>query len=243
MTENNTSYHSELLELNQDFNYVDEYGRSILHRIVLRSDDIKFVTELATLGANVNIRDESGDAPLHLAATFGHVQIVIELIRLGANINIQNNVGETALHMAALCRRTAVVNELLRLGARLDIQSTDGNTSLHLAARGVNKSNKECMESLMTLDSWLVKNNDGNMPIDILGNYGGVECVLSKAIQVDPSLRIFKDCVASLTYRDRRFIRETLLVLNRSPIPATLFPFIIAKTLEDFYEFYDSDEE
>jgi hypothetical protein len=224
-----------------DVDCVDKHGRSKLHHVII-DDNIKSVRELVSLGANVNIQDTTGDTPLHVAAMFGHVSIVVELISAGANVNIQNNIGETPLYFAALHHRNSVVNELLNSGARMDIKTVEGDIPLHVAARGINKSNKERIESLMTLDSWLVENNDGHMPIDVLGSYGGVECVLSKAIEVDPSLRIFKDCIASLTYKDRRFVRETLLVLNRTPIPSALFPFIMAKTLEDFFD-SDDDED
>ena len=224
-----------------DVDCADKHGRSKLHRVII-DDDIKSVKELVSLGANVNMRDTTGVTPLHLAAVFGHVSIVVELISAGANVDIQNDIGETPLYCAALHRRTSIVNELLSSGARMDIRTVEGDIPLHAVARGINKSNKECMESLMNLDSWLVKNKYGHTPIDVLGAYGGVEYVLSKAVEVDPSLRIFKDCIASLIYKDRRFVRETLLVLNRTPIPAALFPFIIAKTLEDFFD-SDDDED
>lgn len=50
-------------------------------------------------GANLELTDENGNSPLHVACRRGSTESVIILLEAGANPNIQNNLGQTPLHI------------------------------------------------------------------------------------------------------------------------------------------------
>jgi ankyrin repeat protein len=220
--------------ITRDINDGDERGRTMLHHAVQNSP-IKVTTELVSLGANVDSTDQGGDTPLHNATCCHNIKYIEELIRLGAKVNIQNKSGMTPLHLSAAIGDIEASQYLIKNGANILIQDKLGKTPLHLAAsRGSHdRLDTEFLKSLITLDSWFIKDKYGNTFLDIAGPHY-VSQFLSTALQIDPSLRVFKECMTSLPYKDRKRVRELLIVLNRSPIPTTLFPLIIANTFEEY---------
>ena len=54
------------------------------------------------LGADVDVRSNAGDAPIHLAVKLGHIEAVRALQELGAAVDVANHDGNTSLHLAAL---------------------------------------------------------------------------------------------------------------------------------------------
>lgn len=62
----------------------------------------------------MNIRDSSGQAPLHWAARSGHETVVRVLLKRGADVKIKNNPFTTtiALHVAAEFGHETVVRML-----------------------------------------------------------------------------------------------------------------------------------
>ena len=96
--------------------------------------DIKTITRLVKLGADINIKDEIfGRTALLHYAWGGHTETLRELIRLGADIHAKDHFGKTALHLAADRGHTETVRELARLGADIHAQDKDGRTALDLA--------------------------------------------------------------------------------------------------------------
>lgn len=85
---------------------------------------------------NLDSKDRGGNAPLHLAATAGHVEAVKALINLGSSVHQRNQEGETPLHRAAEAGHKAVVKMLLDAGADPSVQDNNGATPCHLAAGG-----------------------------------------------------------------------------------------------------------
>ncbi|KAL7300795.1 hypothetical protein TKK_0006769 [Trichogramma kaykai] len=91
----------------------------------------------------VNVQDDSGNSPLHLAVK-GYEKLMAEfMMRNGADINLTNEDGSTPLHL--ICHRYGDNNDLLKilfkvneerkLTVRIDAQDKWGNTPLHLALR------------------------------------------------------------------------------------------------------------
>ena len=80
----------------------------------------------------MNVENDDGDQPLHLAARRGHVQAVTTLMQLGADVHAFNAHGHTALHWASTA---AVVTLLLEAGADLHRRSHRGKTPLFIAIR------------------------------------------------------------------------------------------------------------
>lgn len=68
---------------------------------IIRKDEqmVKFIIKKnAFKGLNYN--DSDGNTPLHIAASFGDLNIVWILIDKGSNLDWRNNDGNTPLHIA-----------------------------------------------------------------------------------------------------------------------------------------------
>jgi ankyrin len=96
-----------------------------------RSGDIAHVTEdLAQNPGDLNLPDDSGLTPLHLAASYCHVDVVTLLLNKGAKINITSKDGATPLHLAAQEGCADVVNLLLERGAKVNVRDKQNRTPL-----------------------------------------------------------------------------------------------------------------
>jgi len=94
-------------------------------------DEVKY---LLAHGADPNLPDHAGWAPLHFAAWFGSSSVVLkELIDHGANVNARNDRGITPLYFASVSGHEAQVKALLALGADRSLASKAGYTPLRAA--------------------------------------------------------------------------------------------------------------
>lgn len=84
-------------------------------------------------GANPTPRSDSGETPLHFAASNNMTGIGIFLVNSGANINAVDDDGWSPLHGAAWFNSAVFARTLIRLGADIDIIDNNGNTPLDLA--------------------------------------------------------------------------------------------------------------
>lgn len=97
------------------------------------------VDDLMRMGADVNLPNEQGTTPLHLAATYSRSDVASSLIASGAQINAQDRHGRTPLHCAVASGAKGVFQILLTSrNLKINHQSIDGTTSLMLAARHLN---------------------------------------------------------------------------------------------------------
>lgn len=81
-------------EMKFDVNSVNAVGLSLIHYAAISNAD-KIMAYLISKGANVNIRDRSGQAALHLAAGLGNSEVVKILIQAKADISPKDNRGRT----------------------------------------------------------------------------------------------------------------------------------------------------
>ncbi|XP_066264209.1 ankyrin-1-like [Branchiostoma lanceolatum] len=81
-------------------------------------------------GADVNVTNEAGKAPLHLKQ-----EIADLLLKAGADVNVQDKKGQTPLHCAATAKDLDYTRRLLEYGARVDLANNEGFTALHIAAK------------------------------------------------------------------------------------------------------------
>lgn len=90
---------------------------------------------LAKAGAPINSAARNGlrAAPIHSAASAGHVKIVKMLLEHGADPNVREQAGYTALHAAAQNGDVEIIRELLLGGADLRLKSDDGKTAMDTA--------------------------------------------------------------------------------------------------------------
>jgi ankyrin repeat protein len=108
-------------------------------------------------GADVNVSNSSGEAPLH-NAVFNNVTRIImarELIDQGADVNAQTKRGDTALHRAVHLGRDDLVKLLLSEGAAVDVQDGQGNTPLDLATTYGHEHIAKLLVGARELVAWL----------------------------------------------------------------------------------------
>jgi ankyrin repeat protein len=117
---------------------VDAKGRTALFRAarVGRLGNLKLLLER---GANANAKDYIDEAPLGVAARYGHAECVSMLLEAGADIDAwhdpkKNAVGESALCSAVRKRFADVVNVLLAAGANPNAFPPNGLVPLQQAA-------------------------------------------------------------------------------------------------------------
>ena len=85
-------------------------------------------------GADVNVKDDNGDTPLHLAAGTNFNLAVTLLISKGADVNAVGKDGSTPLDWAAVGNAISAANSLVSRGAQVNAKNDDGITPLHRAA-------------------------------------------------------------------------------------------------------------
>ncbi|CAG7566385.1 unnamed protein product [Fusarium equiseti] len=81
---------------------------------------------------DLEILDNDGFSPLHIAATRSEVELA-QLIDRGVDVNLRTSDSQNALHMACRARRSNIVAYLLKQGIDIDQQDNDGGTPLFYA--------------------------------------------------------------------------------------------------------------
>lgn len=114
-----------------------EKPKSHLDEIFLQSGlfrgDIEMVSKALDNGVDVNIRYESGETPLMIAAGVGQKDIVELLLSKGADVNAKGGIfGRTALMNAALNCYKEIAELLLAQGADVNVRNNNGGTALSL---------------------------------------------------------------------------------------------------------------
>ena len=112
----------------------DHERRAAIHYCALAEFEMENVALLLLkLKCDVNIVDSEGNAPIHYAATNGHIKILRALLEYNANIGAKNRKGEIALHKAAEHGWINIVVELLKQGSEVMPEDFDGKSPLHSA--------------------------------------------------------------------------------------------------------------
>lgn len=81
----------------------------------------------------INQRNWTGDAPLHLAVQLELLHDIQSLIDYGAEINATGEHNMTALHYAVMKSNIDIINLLLKNNAMVDLKDNDGRTPLDWA--------------------------------------------------------------------------------------------------------------
>lgn len=95
-----------------------------------------------------NHEDENGEAPIHIAARCGSVEILELLLMHGANVGLVDSRTRTCLHCAAHAGQAECLRVALFYGSDefLEVMNDNGYTCLHLAIRS---NNTKCVEILL----------------------------------------------------------------------------------------------
>lgn len=103
-------------------------GETALHIVTARRDAV-WIRFLTKRGANPNIRDKNGLAPLQLAVTLGFVEGAEALVKAGAEVEITDSSGETPLISAVHRRDVSLIRLLLANGGNPDRADNSGRTA------------------------------------------------------------------------------------------------------------------
>ena len=93
-----------------------------------RRNDGAGALQLIDRGSDVNALAQGGNAPLHIAAEFGNIDVMKVLLSHNANVNLRNARGHTPLWEAATRGEPDAVELLLRNGASVDDSALDGRS-------------------------------------------------------------------------------------------------------------------
>ena len=101
---------------------IPQVERTVLSLAIqhLTEDQLRHLLSLAQ-PVTVNIQDDwsqKGNAPLHIAAAYGHLKLVVDLVeKYGAEIEVYNSDSQTPAFYAFLLHRQDVLNYLEQKGA------------------------------------------------------------------------------------------------------------------------------
>lgn len=112
---------------------VDSDDRTPLH-LAAQANEHEVALHLLRLGATMS-QDAFGRAPLHSAASKGHVSMSELLLDAKAYIELVDVAGRAPLHYSARGGHQAMVSMLLSRGAAIDRADGDNRTALHHASR------------------------------------------------------------------------------------------------------------
>mmetsp|Transcript_143 Transcript_143/g.324 ORF Transcript_143/g.324 Transcript_143/m.324 type:complete len:313 (+) Transcript_143:41-979(+) len=113
-----------LLEGNADLLQLNTKGQCALHLAALNGayEAIAYLTEHDQMRHLVDLRDERGRTPLHMAAAKGHQAVVARLMDVGADGRAKTNNGQTAMSLAD-------AHEHMSVAYYLYTRLTGGNSS------------------------------------------------------------------------------------------------------------------
>ncbi|KAJ3123908.1 Transient receptor putative cation channel sub A member 1 [Nowakowskiella sp. JEL0407] len=113
-----------------------------------RSDSLKSRSSV------LNIGDNRGFTPLHVAVARDNLELIRELLEFGADINLQSKEGWTVLHLASCFNYTELALYILDIPeTRYDLTSKSGITILHtIAERNQHQLYKNIMKKSESTD-------------------------------------------------------------------------------------------
>ena len=104
-----------------------------IHQAAAGCDAVTVAQILSTNPAALNIAEDGGRAPLHVASARCCTNVISLLLEKGATLELKGKTGETPLHVAAQEGCTGAVMMLVNKGAKLNARDNDGHTPLKRA--------------------------------------------------------------------------------------------------------------
>ena len=135
---------------------------------------VNVATSLVKCGADVDLRDPTGQTALHYAVDqhCDSCDVLSCLIKHGADVNACANENCTPLMIASKSGHVDIATFLVKHGANMDLQDKNGNTALHCA---VSANLPKIANKLLTLGASQLCNNRQLTPLLLASN----ECKIS----------------------------------------------------------------
>lgn len=124
---NSTIFSKKYIENN--INYIDNEGNTLLHRAVINKD-IASVEKLLKKDLDINHRNNRGQSPLHLATINNSLNIVEILINHNVKITLFDIYGYSPLYYANYLKFFKIANYLKHYGASVEIKKVSKKTKL-----------------------------------------------------------------------------------------------------------------
>jgi len=120
---------------------------------------LNVVSMLVSKGADVNLRDEHGDTPLHIAVMLNRTPESFQiLLNSGGDVHIRNITGKTPLYIAVQENRLPLISLLLSSGAEIFAADNNGITPFDISA----KANDGTYNLMITKDTVNQRDSSGN---------------------------------------------------------------------------------
>ena len=87
------------------------------------TENIRKINDLLRYGADINLKNNDKNTPLHLACQHNNLEISRYLLHKGADANLTNNKGNTPLHLACMLNKFKLSKLLLEKAADLYLQN------------------------------------------------------------------------------------------------------------------------
>jgi ankyrin repeat protein len=129
------------LDSGANVNAKDDLGATAIN---IATGNIEVMQLLIKYKADVNIANNNGIAPLHMASERCDIDAINLLLENGADVNANTVKGETPLYYAityvitnyshTFVERETLINRLVEVGADVNVVNKDGQTLMHVAA-------------------------------------------------------------------------------------------------------------
>jgi ankyrin repeat protein len=107
----------------------------IIHGLVIDGDEPAVAADLAAYPGDLELHDDAGQTPLHLAAIHCRTNVLATLLAKGAKANARMHGGGTPLHLAAQQGCADAVRMLLAAKAAVNPRDGQGRTPLEMASQ------------------------------------------------------------------------------------------------------------
>ena len=102
--------------------------------IAVKMNYLDIAEALIRAGAQIDLADSKGAAPLHYASLYGYAEMTDMLLYYDAQINLKTDDGFSVLHTAIYSGYVDITEMLIKNGANMESRDNDGNTPFLIAA-------------------------------------------------------------------------------------------------------------